>query len=268
MSVNISDGEYKKIVFDILKKTAEYCKKNSIMYYLSYGTLLGAVRHRGFIPWDDDIDIVMPRASYNKFLEKFNERRKDDLRLISVHNTEGYYLAFAKVVDTSLIVREKISGSINIGPYIDIFPLDNLGNSQEEAMKLLSKVGFYCNILKSKNNKWHKNRTIINNIKAMVASFYPLSKKKLIKKINQLSLNYDGKTTKYIGNANMQNYGNREILFADWYRSTTMLEFEGEPFPAPIGYHKILLQLYGDYMQLPPIEEQVSRHSLTIYKVS
>ena len=135
----ITDEEYKQIVLDILLRIDHLCKHNNLRYMISYGTLLGAVRHQGFIPWDDDIDIVMPRKDYDLLCKVVN-KSDCNLRFLCPETSEDTIYPYGKICDIRTKLKE--SNFIEVegyGAYVDVFPLDYLPDSDKEEMKLYKK---------------------------------------------------------------------------------------------------------------------------------
>lgn len=141
----ITIEEAKKIELDILSYIDDFCKKNNIEYFINYGTLIGAVRHKGFIPWDDDIDISMTRENYDKFIEYY-KNDKSKYKLLALETNKHYFNNFAKIVDsTTRIDNTRIYKSYPSGIFIDIFPMDSFADKKIvdicyvlESFKLLS----------------------------------------------------------------------------------------------------------------------------------
>lgn len=260
MSVKLNIDEIKKIEIDILKRVDEYCKVNELEYCLAYGTLLGAVRHNGFIPWDDDIDIFMPRKSYECFLKLFN-LENDRYRVIHVDNTANYPYPFAKVIDTYTYLNEKRFVPYELGVYIDIFPLDFVGDSLEQSKRLNRSIEKRRKLLKIKtlNLKYYTGlKKIVLIVLKLVTS--PFKSFFLIKKIDKLSKKYSEKRTKYIASMVALNYGTREIFETELFDEYTKIPFENVKFNVPLEYEKILKLIYGDYMILPALEDRVAHH--------
>lgn len=265
MSKNIDVNELKKIQVDILNEFSDYCAENGLTYYITYGTLIGAVRHKGYIPWDDDIDVMMPRADYIKFLKGFNTGTKtDDIRAISHEIDPKYYLPFAKVTNTSTVLQEDVNSNYQIGVYIDVFPLDNLDDDYETAKKFMKKAFRYNELIIMKNLTFNKDRAWYKNAVLgagkVLSSFW--SRDRLIKKLNNFRpLKEDGSFTKYVGMINGIYSGGEESIFdSEWFNGTVEVEFEGRHYSANTGYDAFLRRFYGDYMKLPPAEQQVSHH--------
>ena len=122
MKKNISVEELKMLQLKILDSIDDFCKKNEIQNFLFSGTLIGAVRHKGYIPWDDDVDICMKRKDYDRFFAEFNQQRQDTLKAISTETEKDYYLASGKVIDTATVIEEENNYAMPIGVYVDVFP--------------------------------------------------------------------------------------------------------------------------------------------------
>ncbi|MFR5682857.1 MAG: phosphorylcholine transferase LicD [Clostridia bacterium] len=129
--------EIKSIQLDILSQVANYCDRNGLRYFLAYGTLLGAVRHKGYIPWDDDIDIMMPRPDYMQFINSFNNE-KCALRVGSHYLDKNYPYVIAKVYDTSTLCKENIDVEYSIGINIDVFPIDGLPETERSFRNFIA----------------------------------------------------------------------------------------------------------------------------------
>lgn len=253
--------EQKEILKEILNAFHEFCGEHKLQYYLTGGTLLGAVRHRGFIPWDDDIDVCMPRNDYEKFLDLFDSAGKR-FKVVSIRNKD-YYLPFAKIVDTTTRLVEMVDSEFELGIYIDVFPIDNMSNDYQKAFELYKSVTKYRNALMIKNIKLSKRRALYKNFMLLSGKtlLYIVPRKWILKKIDEKSQIYRANdATAYVGMVCAAFYGKREILKDEWFTERCLLEFEGGRFWAPKGYDAFLTQLYGDYMQLPPEEKRVTHH--------
>ena len=261
--------EQKKIQLEIMKKVKQVCDLHNINYFLGGGTLLGAVRHKGYIPWDDDIDIMLPREDYEKLLKIFNEEQeKNDFKLLSFYNTEDYYYPFAKIVDKRTQLEEIEFRKIkDMGVYIDVFPIDFLPNDNKKMKKIFKKYQILHGLISIYQ---------MSNIKLSTENKFKLKIKQVLlpilenNKVNKYILRkIDNIGKKYINTDKVAcisgRYLEKEIMESDYISNYTLLEFEGENFKAPIGYDAYLTKHYGDYMTLPPKEKQVLGHNNIAY---
>ncbi len=264
----INLAELKKIQVQILNQVNDFCQKNKINYWLDCGTLLGAVRHKGYIPWDDDIDIGMLREDYNKFIDTFNKTNRR-YKLLCNENDKDYYFAFGKVIDTKTILYEPDEETgIKSGVYIDVFVYDNAPDDQKLMDKMFKKRDLYnklrvAQLYKDEYDHTSIKKRIIRFFLNIYLHFLPIDY--YTKKIIDNSKTYINDDTKCVGNftSTTKFIGNKRI-----FKSFTKLEFEGKKYPAPIGYDEWLKNIYGDYMQLPPKEKRVSHHEFKAYKLN
>lgn len=269
--VELSLEELKKIELQILCQVQEVCKSQGIRYFLDGGTMLGAIRHGGFIPWDDDIDICMPRPDYERFIDYC---RDNDVPfgVISHSSDKRFNELYAKAYDKQTICEELFVNRKNAeyGVYIDIFPLDGLGNSEKEAKKLLHKSLYKRSLLTAANwKKYFKSKTRKWYIEPVRLAFYLFSRclntDKLIKKIERIYKEYTFENSKKVG-VYCGCYGDKEIMDHSIFENFIEVEFEKKSFSALKDYDKFLSNLYGDYMQLPPPEKRVTHHTFKAYK--
>ncbi|MBE6808462.1 MAG: LicD family protein [Ruminococcaceae bacterium] len=262
----ISLEENKKLQLEILKNVAAFCDEHGLTYFLAYGTLLGAVRHKGFIPWDDDIDIQMPRDDYNKLIEIFNTQNKDNkYRLISPEENISKH-PFTKVIDIRTIKNENgISyreGALGID--IDVFPLDGTPDDYKEYKKWYKKLNrvywqYHFANIDIKSSKKLK-------IKIASAFMKPfVNRESALKKARDIHKQYPYKSCDYVAVVeSIFNSINNRTEKSN-YTDTVLLDFENCKFKAPVGYDVILSSMYGDYMKLPPKEKQATHHDNDTY---
>lgn len=260
----ISFEEAKKVELDILVDIAKFCETHGLRYYLAYGTLIGAIRHKGFIPWDDDIDINMPRADYNEFLRTYNKEGKI-YRVIDPRDKNSRH-SFAKVIDTRTVKDEPMMNYKEpLGIDVDIFPLDGMPEEEAEYDKwydALYKI-YEKFTLKGLKTSYYPRVATRWKLKAKQL-LYP-SRNRLLDKAQALHEKYPYETSKFVGcmESRYNGKGNRaeKADFAD----TVDVAFEDLTFKAPVGYDRILRNLYGDYMTLPPEEKRVTHHTNKMY---
>ena len=252
------------IELEILKEFDQICKKHNLKYVLVGGTLIGAIRHNGFIPWDDDIDISMPRKDYNKFI-KIQEKELNHQKYYfqSIETDEQYGSISAKIRRKKSIYKEKLSSlpTESQGIWIDIFPIDNINDNKLLAHLTYIKMFYYKMMIsyKVKNIPSTKkiSKKILLNIIKVNSNFYTLKKlkKKYFKMINKLNK----KKTK-----NVVSFGGvyllKEICPREQIEQTITHQFEDGKFNIPKNYNEYLTHIYGDYMQLPPKEKRKSNH--------
>ena len=243
----------------MLKYVHDFCVQHDVKYFLAYGTLLGAVRHNGFIPWDDDIDICMLRSDYEKFISEF----KSEQYGICVPGAPQYNYPFVKVFDKSTILDEKVTSRKTIfGVYLDIFPLDYFPKDK----KTLKKLSHYRNIVDIKNCRWKNRRGIIKNFAIYAAkAFYCLHPiEKICKKIDLISSAVQ--KTDMLSDLVWGAKSGEELPCA-LFDELCSMEFEHEEFCGIKQYDVYLTKMYGDYMKLPPIEKRVSNHTFDAYLI-
>lgn len=252
--------ELQKIEFDILCDIDRFCRENGIRYFLCGGTLLGAIRHKGFIPWDDDVDIGMLRPDYERFLETF---KSDHNELWWHGNKSGYFSPFAKVSDKRTVLTGGDFPDMGCGVYVDITPFDEIPDDPKEWKKAARRWRWTWNLLTLRNIRlFRKGRSFLNQL--IVFAFRPLRFipnrwfVQWLERRNAKRIKDGPKRIACLVPGGM--YGVKDVHPCEAFASTKPVVFEGAQFPAMSGWHEYLSNLYGDYMQLPPKEKQVPHH--------
>ena len=250
----ITPDELKTIQLDLLRKTADFCEQNGFRYFLCGGTLIGAIRHNGYIPWDDDIDIAMPRPDYDRFVQTFNQP-DNYCQVVDLDTDINYPYAFAKVYDNRTILKELYYKG-EIGVYIDLFPADGV-----KCVNQIRKIMRLHKILHTKRANYYKrtiSKKIINTFGKML--LLPFSAHQIATWIDNECRKYAfGSVPKAGLIANPLGVGemvDKHVFDGDVYQ-----EFEGRLYRVPAGYDAWLRSIYGDYMQLPPVEHRVTHHT-------
>lgn len=243
---------------EILISYIDICKKLNLRYYLIGGTLIGAIRHQGFIPWDDDIDIGMPREDYEIFLKEAQALLPEHLFVQTIWTDREYLQCFAKIRNSNTTFLETTAAkhNINHGAFIDIFPLDYYPDDPKAQRRIDKKRSVYTARVSARYARPTRRSPQAFLLTIALRLIYPsyryvLKKRdKLFKSIpkSRLLANYGGFD------------GQREIVPASWYGQGVPVTFEGLQVIAPTQYHEILTHIYGDYMQLPPEEDRVGHH--------
>ncbi|SHF22128.1 LicD family protein [Alkalibacter saccharofermentans] len=256
----------KKLELEILKYIDELCKQHSLNYYLVGGTLLGAIRHKGFIPWDDDIDIGMMRDDYNKLIYLLAEDQSDKYFVQNFQTDPEYprYITKIRLNGTQFIEGHLKDYNMHHGIFIDIFPLDKIKDKNDKKLDFrvncAKKVLTLRTIRNGHIEHMSKNKRIVAKILRPLTFLIPL---RFYDSLIDYIYGYEnGGDSNYVTNFSSQ-YGWRKQTFPiDVYGEGTYLEFEGHQFMAPDKWEVILKSLYGDYMKLPPEEKRNSGHDV------
>lgn len=263
----LSIEEVKKIQLSILQYIDSVCEENGIPYYLCGGTLIGAIRHKGYIPWDDDIDIMLLRPDYMKLLSLLESN--DTYKCLSMYNQSDYFYPFAKVIDshTELVEKNSSYRIQNYGVYVDIFPIDSLPDDNEKRHVHYQKI---LKIRKTYYLSLSRKIPSIGNLLKYPPKFclwvYSRIKgwKYWLEKIEELAKLYSNEDSEYVGCV-VAGYGEKETYHRSLYARQIKVPFEEYVFAIPQGYDEYLTCLYGDYMKLPPIEKRITRHDFVAY---
>ena len=260
----INGEELKAIQLEILDAVADFCDKNGISYWIDCGTLLGAIRHKGYIPWDDDIDIGMLRPDYDRFLALFNENQ-EKYRAYSVENNPDFHYSFAKVLDTNTVLYEPDRNGNKLSINIDVFVYDNVPD-EDTANKLYRVRDWYraCHLLHDMNHlpATRTNPAFIAGCKVLQVLLTPFPKGYFIRKLVANAKQYVSADTQYVGNFMAES---KMMCDKEVFSQFTTAEFEGRQYRIPAGYDTWLKAFYGDYMKLPPEEKRVSHHLFEAY---
>ena len=264
----LSLQEMKEIELELLKRFHSFCVENNIRYFISHGTLLGAIRYKGFIPWDDDVDLLVPREDYERLLSLYQDNER--YCLISYEKNKGYFFPFAKFCDmTTRKVETNLDNGVDHGLAIDVFPLDYWDDDLEKAkqeVKRQKQYRFRLELTKlCKPDSLHPAKRFVKGIAMAVyklrgSAYY-------VEKIMKEAHKPEQKGSRYMGGKAWNVYGERDILPAEVFAEAIELEFEGEKFFAPVGYDAFLTSLYGDYLPEPPVEKRKTHHSFKAYQL-
>lgn len=262
----------RKVQLEQLKMAVEVkrlCEKHDIKYFLDAGTLLGAVRHKGFIPWDDDLDMGMLREDYEKFCDIASKEMDQRFFLQTWHTDGEYGLPFAKVrMKGTVYIEGKSAPLQNNGIYIDIFPYDNVPQDEVKAVILKKKRIDICRriMMKSHAKPWYDDgkinykkrlgyilyqvRAIFNNRSALIEEY-----EKLVLSVTEGAHKYPQFTSIH-----------EDHLKSEWFDNLEKMCFENDKFSCIGDYDGYLTTMYGDYMTLPPESERENRHQILAVK--
>lgn len=252
--------------FQVLLKFKEICEQNNLKYFLAYGTLIGAIRHKGFIPWDDDIDVWMPRPDYERFIQYCIDHESELRNFVLKHykTCKEYIYPIARFVDARYKIEYMNAKDYGLGLFIDIYPLDGViaGNKKQirtrnNYMRKISVLGanhyikspnWFKNIFKYVYYETHKNKDL----------------NKFIATCDKFAQKCDYDMFSHVG---CVVWGPPECLDKRDFESEQRVYFNGEVFNAPIGYDHILTELFGDYMTPPPESERIAHHFYKAYLI-
>lgn len=262
----ISLAEHQRILYEILYMLDDFCAEYHIRYFLVGGSLLGAVRHKGIIPWDDDIDVGMERSEYERFVTLFQQNHPKDYSLLTIDNTPDYTLPFAKVARIGTLLHEESKNipSAGIPVNIDILPMDGCsGATKDEAVEYFiqqrSRIqGLiwwrYNEPLSLSPSNWRKSLRVLR----YRMKFHSLAD---VRKVYDSAKQYAAKDCKFYACLANGIYGKGEVqpsssILGDLPR----MQFGEREIPVPVLWHEYLSGIYGDYMTPPPPEKR-KRHS-------
>lgn len=262
----LTEKEYKEVLLDILGKIDTICRDNNIKYSLAYGTLLGAIRHKGFIPWDDDADIMMPRDDYQRLIDFINTS-DCGLKFLTMDNSDDYYFPFGKICDMRTVLFEGEFNQIcNYGAYVDVFPMARIPFEAKWRNYRKWKRRFLL-VTYSNMRMYHiENHSIKSILKYMG---YRLSKvintKKVLQKLALDEKNIDSNVEDSGTNFEYGLLWDFARFPCDSFENQSILEFENHMFLGPNNPDQVLRSSYGDYHKLPSVAERKHNHNLRCY---
>ena len=258
------------VCLEILNEIDRICKKHNIPYFFIGGTLLGAVRHKGFIPWDDDLDVAMAREDYERFI-KICESQLNGYYLTCQENNDNHFFIFAKVCKLNTLFIEKLyldyykTSNWEIGIYVDVFPLDNVKKSnifffvRRKVVKFLSSL---INIRITKRNTYES----FNVLKKIVLFVFKIFNTKTLRRLRDyLCKKHNKKQTAYFCSFGSSADPQKIIYLKEKMLPLSSVEFEGKYYPAPGDPNYYLSKAYGDdYMELPPPEKRTTHNPVIL----
>ena len=246
--------ELRQIQMGILDHVHHFCEAHNLRYFLSSGTLIGAVRHKGYIPWDDDIDIYMPRKDYEQFLQIYHDEN-GRYKAIDPQRNSHYYYTFAKVVDLRTKMVEDETDGYEIGVFMDIFPVDYVTDDLQERERVFKQKKLWYKIRRCKISN---SNPLQSRLAYIVYRCWPMTVKQIERKIRRLIVLTE--PTHTVCNMTEAGPKMKGCFLAEDIDSSVDIEFEGKTYKTMVGYKDYLERTYGDYMTLPPVEQRVTHH--------
>ena len=267
----LSLPEIHRATLDLMDYIHRVCEENGIVYYLAYGTLIGTIRHGGFIPWDDDFDIQMPRKDYERFRRVMEEAGHPYYRLCDRKNTANYIYGIPRFSDSRyryITTQPKVK-PFDTGLFIDIYPLDNFGSTPEEARRIKKKIIRMNNMYEVYVNPGSVKGGIMSLVRG--ACHYLLRARygsglaariddMVMDKIRRMTSDGDRQIGEVCWDVQFTPYQR------EWFTERVLHDFEDRQYWIPARYEEILGFEYGDYMQLPPEENRKRQHDCMIVK--
>ena len=257
--------------YELLKQFDAYCKRHGLTYCLCGGTLLGAVRHKGFIPWDDDVDLMMPREDYERLRDLSRRETVSDCLRVRYPGDAGYPYGFMKAVDTRTVVYERniTRDEQRTGLALDIFPLDRMYVSPWKNRLLLTRVKFWIQVGKvgagmvraEKDSLKKRLRNLVMLLLRPIAAC--VSYEKAMSRVDRIASGRRTLAPYILGNLGWPNQW-KDMFPKEVFDSYVDLDFGADKFPCPAGYDAYLTQLYGNYMRIPKEGERAA-HSFRAY---
>lgn len=273
MKRELSIQETQAISLEILKTISDICEEQSLRYFLVYGTLIGAIRQQGYIPWDDDVDIMMPRPDYDRLLIYLSLHISDypNLKIFNRESCPEYPYMITRISDDRFVLEMSNEKPFGMGVFIDIYPYDGLGNTRKEALTYGLKGDRLSSLCYQATRKHFAIETTTSlprrMLKFPVFLFARLCGKDFFqKKLEALAHMREYDSSKYIGCVIWLSWGEKDIFLREWFDESVMMPFEKYMFRVPRDYDKILRHEYGDYMQLPPEAERIGHHYYNVYQ--
>lgn len=265
--------ETQQISLEILHTVAEICEEQQIRYALIYGTLIGAVRHHGYIPWDDDVDIMMPRPDYERFLEYMKQHVNNypNLRVFNREECPEYPYMITRISDDRYRIRMENEKPFGMGVFIDIYPYDGLGMTKKEAVSYGLKGDRLSSLCYQATRQHFAFETTKSRLRKVIK--YPvylvsrlIGKDFFQNRLQKLAGIKDYDRSEYVGCVIWLSWGEKDIFPRSWFDETIRMPFDKYEFRVPKEYDRVLRHEYGDYMQLPPEKDRVDHHCFKVYR--
>lgn len=263
MTEILDSAQIRQRQLEMLDRFCDFCASKGLNYSLSGGSLLGAVRHKGFIPWDDDVDLMMPRPDYERFLGSFNSE-SDHFKALNFRVDPDFPRPFTKITDpgTRIVARNGIS---KYGIFLDLFPIDGQPDSEEETARYVAEYERLNRLFYKKTPLYRMSDNPLVKVKSALRSpFFP-QREETMGKIERLIGEYPFGSTGFAG-AVMGGSRMGTHVPVGVFKEFTLMEFEGREVSCITDFDTYLTRMYGDYMTPPPPRERRTGHFGKVYR--
>ncbi|MCQ2801535.1 MAG: LicD family protein [archaeon] len=249
-------NEMQEAMLKIAKEFIKVCEKLNLKYFAVYGTTIGAVRHNGFIPWDDDMDFCMPRKDYEKLLSEGQQYFPPNFFIESKQSEKDWWMIFSRIRDsnTTAIQKRYLFKNFNHGIWIDIFPIDIAPNSIEKANKLNKKE---CRFAKRRYLEHYYDHTRFNRITDVITKILFPSKSIAYNYSRRITNKYNNKNSNYVW---LGSFRNKLVFNKEIFEEQLLVPFEDIMISVPKKYDEFLTSIYGDWKKLPPENQRIGHH--------
>ena len=255
--------ELQKLETEILLDIDRVCRKNKIKYSIFAGTLIGAIRHKGFVPWDDDIDVILPREEYNRFIEVYSKEKAKIFDVASSETNKEYPFPYVKIYNNTTISKEEKNKEIkDLGVFVDVFPLDNISTkNKNKRLKKIDKAVKLTYML-SFDDSYYKQKPIYKRIIRSLLKI--VGSRFFIKRLTKMCIVENKNKCDEIGLL-ISGTGNKNSWPREYFDSYIEVDFDGNKFFSIKEYDSLLRQRYGDYMKFPPKSDRIGHHYINAF---
>lgn len=274
--MELSLQEIQQSSLQIMKRVAQICEEQHLRYSLAYGTLLGAVRHKGFIPWDDDLDIMMPRPDYERLLAYLDDKREEirPLEVLNMKTRRDYPHIITRISDSRYRLEVTNERDYGLGTFVDIYVVDGIGNTPEEGAEVIRRTMDYPSLIFLATRRYYHFGTTKGwgkRLKKVLAFAYTHLRGKayFVKELNRRLDQLDYAHSQYVGIAAWGERPKdpaRKVMRKEWLEETMLAPFEDTELRISRHYDEVLKLNYGNYMQLPPERDRIQHHLYKAYR--